>query len=287
MTTLPAAGYFTNAARTNAEAKTAQDDLLEVTREQPGGSAEQSLTIASGAVTPAAQASRAIKLAGEGAADDILDNVALTNVPTGARVILRGNGTDEITLNHGAGGSGQMLLRDAVDYVLDTDAKRVELQVIGTDLVEIWRSHPKLAEPRALVPTTSGTTSEITNISQNTRRLRVYVKALSTSTPGTASVLLQLGDATSFKTTGYAGDASAGFECGAGSLDGSTRDAVFTIDLLDPANNRWVANGHVRADADGGAKFGAISLAGAITRARLIVSGENFDAGDWTLRAEE
>jgi len=52
MTSLVAAGYFTNVSRTNAEAKSAQDDLVEVVRELLGGAAETTLTIATGSITP-------------------------------------------------------------------------------------------------------------------------------------------------------------------------------------------------------------------------------------------
>ena len=53
MATLPAAGYLSNAARKEGEAKTALEDLVASVKQIPGcGVAKTTLTIAAGAITP-------------------------------------------------------------------------------------------------------------------------------------------------------------------------------------------------------------------------------------------
>lgn len=157
MTTLPLE-TFLDADHTTGEMKSQFfGPMLDVQAETPGGGPEQALTIDSGSITPADKASRSIILTGEGSADDVLDSIDLTNWPDGAIGILRGNGSEVITLTDADGGAGQMLLRNGVDYVLDVDDRRVALQRIGTSLLEIWRSHAKVFESTLItVPMTAG-----------------------------------------------------------------------------------------------------------------------------------
>jgi hypothetical protein len=145
MTTLPVAGYFTDAARTNAEAKTGQDDMLEVQRESAGGAAMSELTIATGAVTPTV-GQHSIDTEAD-AASDTLDTIAQTNLPDGSLLMIRNDTAGrDVILNHGAGGAGQMLLKNNVDYTLDNTEKHMLLRREGTAWVEVFRSHEAVFE---------------------------------------------------------------------------------------------------------------------------------------------
>jgi hypothetical protein len=105
MTTLPAAGLFTNAATTNGQAKQAQDDMLAVQRQQPGGSAMSELTIAAGAITPTSGL-HSVDTELDAASDD-LDAIDQTNLPDGSLLFIR-NDTDgrAVVVKHGIVGAG-------------------------------------------------------------------------------------------------------------------------------------------------------------------------------------
>jgi hypothetical protein len=143
MTTLPVAGRFSDGTLTNAQAKSAQNDMLAAMREMLGGEAVTTLTIASGVITP----SRAVHLVdteGSAAADD-LDRIANTNHPDG-RVVIIGtvDAARDVTVRHGLATSGanlRILLAGGVDLVLSDPSMRLVLQRRGTDWVEIDRSY--------------------------------------------------------------------------------------------------------------------------------------------------
>jgi len=118
---LPAANYLSNAARTEGEQKVAFEDQRDAIAQVPGvGVAEQSLTIASGSITPADGAAGIIKIDTEGGAGtDDLTNVAQTNVPDGSLLWLRiTNNAHVVTVKHNSGGTGQITLRNGLDFVL-------------------------------------------------------------------------------------------------------------------------------------------------------------------------
>lgn len=142
MTTLPAAGYFSDADREWAEAKAAQDQVLDWASEQLGGGAESELTIASGDVTPPAQAARSFTIDTESDdGSDDLDHIVATNVPDGSLLQLRLEDASRIvTLKHATAGAGQLSLRDGRDLRLDAVGQRVTLQLIGTTWHEINRT---------------------------------------------------------------------------------------------------------------------------------------------------
>lgn len=135
MTTIPAASYFTNGSRTNAEAKIAQDDMLEVLREFPGGQTRSSLTIASGAVVPTRFSHTILN---EGAAvDDNLDNITVTNTPDGRLLLIfAGNGSQAVHVRHSQGGSGQIVTLDGGTVDLDATTDGMLLELVGTDWYE-------------------------------------------------------------------------------------------------------------------------------------------------------
>lgn len=139
----PAASYISNAARTEGENKTAFEDQLKATKQIPGaGEAEQALTIATGTITPASGASGIIAVDTEGAAaTDDLANIAVTNVDDNSLVILRNaNASRVVVVKNNAGGSGQISLKSAGDFVLaDPDRHWLLLKRSGTTLKEVAR----------------------------------------------------------------------------------------------------------------------------------------------------
>jgi hypothetical protein len=139
MTALFAATYISNAARTNAQVKQALEDLRSVVAEQPGGGLEQALTIATGSITPASGAARALVVDTEAAAaTDDLANIIQTNAPEGSLMVLRNaNAARTVVVKHNAGGAGQVTLQGSADRSL-VDAKTyLILMRVGTDWVEI------------------------------------------------------------------------------------------------------------------------------------------------------
>ena len=140
MTALPAAGHFVAGGTTNATAKTAQDDMTEVEREGVGGAAQTELTIASGSVTPTG-AEHSIDTESDDATDD-LANILQTNLFDGRHLLIRHDtGGRDVTVKHAAGGAGQILLKNNVDYLLDDVEKHLLLRREGTTWVEVFRSH--------------------------------------------------------------------------------------------------------------------------------------------------
>lgn len=142
MTDIPAAAYFSNPARTNQQAKTAQDAMLAVLRELLGGSAETTLTIAGGAVTPTA-ALHAIDTEGAAASDD-LTNILTTNHPEGRLLVISpASDARDVVVKHAAGGAGQILLADGADLTLSDSTMHLVLKRVGTDWKEVDRSYGK------------------------------------------------------------------------------------------------------------------------------------------------
>jgi hypothetical protein len=138
VTGIPAAGYFVNAARTNSEAKVAQDAMLEVMREQQGGSARTELTIATGAVVPD-RFSHTVDTEGDAASDD-LDNITTTNTPDGRWLtIFAANGARDVVVRHAQGGAGQVNTLDGLSVTLDDTTDGMLLERVGTDWYERLR----------------------------------------------------------------------------------------------------------------------------------------------------
>ena len=147
MTALIAAGVIgdTSVGHTKAELAVELEDLRDFIAESVlGASARYELTIASGAVTPpdGATAGGAIyKLDTEGGAStDVLDTIAQTNTHDGQLIILMAENTARVvTLNHGAGGTGEMTLTDGLDFALDTASKWIMFRRDGSAWVELMR----------------------------------------------------------------------------------------------------------------------------------------------------
>jgi len=139
MTTLPIAGFFTDPARINSEAKQGQDDILAVIRELLGGEAESTLTIAAGAVTPTT-AVHAIDTEAAGATDD-LDLIDQANLADGRFLLIHAaNAARTVVVKHLTAGAGQVKLADAVDFPLDDVDKMLLLRRVGTQWQEVFRA---------------------------------------------------------------------------------------------------------------------------------------------------
>lgn len=141
--TLPAIDYLNQNTRTEGEMKLALEDFLKGLKQVPGaGVAEQALTLATDAITPAVGASGIISVDTEAAAAaDNLANIVLTNVPDGSCLWLRiANNARVVTVKHLAGGSGQISLRSAADLVMSATTQWLCVKRTGTLLEEQWRA---------------------------------------------------------------------------------------------------------------------------------------------------
>lgn len=161
MSTLPATGYLSNAARTNAEMKTALEDVRNTIAELLGGSAGEAspLTIAGDSATPTAAVHR-IDTEAAAAADD-LKWLAQTNHPEGRLVLIRATDAGRVvTVKHAAGGVGQILLSNSADFVLNSTGKYILLKRYGTQWDEVYRSYgADSASARAFLGLTAAATA--------------------------------------------------------------------------------------------------------------------------------
>lgn len=160
------------------------------------------------------------------------------------------------------------------------------------------------AVPRMLLSTaqatTSGTSIDFTGIPSWTKRITVMLNGVSTS--GSSNIIIQLGTAGSFETTGYDGGSwqanvtvtsySTGFMLGNSNSAAQNVKETLVINLFDSATNTYVAfgTGAVNSAAGGNAHIqgGSKSLSGALTRVRLTTVGgtDTFDAGSVNLLYE-
>lgn len=141
MATLPAAGYFNNAARTEGEFKQAQEDFLAGVKQIPGaGVAELTATISSGSITPAGSGGVVVIDTEASAATDDLTNIATTNYPDGSMLLIRNsNAARFVVVKHLSGGAGQMNLDRGGEYTLDDTKKWLLLQRRSADWYEVFR----------------------------------------------------------------------------------------------------------------------------------------------------
>lgn len=258
---------------------------LNFLKEQPGGSIEDTQTIATGVIVPAVGESRAIQIDTEAAAaTDFLDNITNTNVPVGGYVQLRSTDTGRvIEIRHQQGGAGQITLRDGVSYFLDDPQKRILFQRVGTDFEEVWRSGDR--DLRAEIATTSGTVHTFSTISANTTFARWTSRAVSHSAGTSPTLRLRVGDGT-IKISGYneQGFARDNIQLSAGMVLGDVLDAQVEFQLMDRANNRWSYKYY--AEETGGTRqgVGEFTLTNPLSDIQLDWSGgETFDAGSISL----
>lgn len=131
MTTFPAANYWSNAGRTEAEQKQFGEDFLAATKQLIGGSASSTLTIASDQITPTGGFHYVDTQAA--AATDDLAQILQTNLPDGSFLMLGlANAAHNVVIKHNAGGTGTIKLVGAVDVTLDLVSSFILFQRVGT-----------------------------------------------------------------------------------------------------------------------------------------------------------
>lgn len=137
----PLAGVFTDPATTNNVAKEAQEAILAFARQSiPGVGLYNTYTIATGALTPAGTEAVLRVNTESSAASDDLTSIVQTNTKDGQTLIITPADAGRIvTVKHGAGGAGQILLRGDRDLVLDIETY-LWLHRVGTNWVEINRT---------------------------------------------------------------------------------------------------------------------------------------------------
>jgi hypothetical protein len=233
MTTLPATGYFTNASRTNAEAKQGQDDVLAFLRQMPGGDAPTTLTLASDQVTPT-KGTHAIDTEAAASTDN-LAQILQTNLPDGSYLFIHSaNNSRTVVVKHAAGGTGQISLSDGLDFSLTEVTMWLLLQRNGTLWEERlryygnaparltrrqdWSKGANIASAATITPGNDGNYFEITGTTTITAIASVAAGSLialefqgiltfthNASTlilPGAANIITAAGDTASFVSLG-------------------------------------------------------------------------------------
>ncbi len=105
----------------------------------PGYSADSTLTISGGSVTPT-KGNHNIETVGGGATSD-LSNIATTNLDDGRMLVITClNPSHIVVVKHTAGGAGQIHLNDGLDYSLNSLSAILTLKRIGADWYEANRS---------------------------------------------------------------------------------------------------------------------------------------------------
>jgi hypothetical protein len=227
MANLPASGYLSNAARTEAEMQTAFESLRDVVAEL-GSTAPTTRTIASGNL-PVPNASLVL-VRSEGystGADDVLDTITTTGIDQGRIVILRNSNTasteaassEKITISHGTGANAIELTDDA-SFILCAD-RLIALVYNGTRWLELWRSYGRKNAQDA--------TAERAYLGLGTAAVEAIATAVGA---GTSGKLLKVGAATSLAENAIlALDANGNIK--AGSADGGNAATLDSLDSTD------------------------------------------------------
>lgn len=169
-TSFPAAGDIsaTGGAETNAVKKVVLEQLMAACKGLVGAQDEGALTIASGSVTPDGTTASWTVDTEAAAATDTLANIIQTNYEEGRLLLLRNaDNARVVTIDHGAGGAGQILLAGDLDLELRDTEEFVILRRDGTTWVEVYRSYRNRADrvititevaasPKVLVPGDTG-----------------------------------------------------------------------------------------------------------------------------------
>jgi hypothetical protein len=271
--TLPVSGYISSPGRTSGEQKTALEDLRDHVAQLPGGSAEATLTIASGNVTPGgedsgrAKSTYAIDTEGAAGTDD-LTNIIQTNIEDGAIVLIHNVSTARIVVcKHVAGGTGQLSFTGGVDVSLRDPKQWLILKRTGSLWEELVRS-PSLMygtteESGFVVESAKGTADRV----QRTRYLPVghgrlsYVSATQIAFQPFKGTLLPVKDANGWRMRdiGSSGVVSSNpttatnFVNGTGSqiLGASTTYDVYVFDNAGTLTFDFRTPGHSRDTSTG------------------------------------
>ncbi len=143
MAILPAAGYLSNAARKEGEAKQSLEDLVASVKQMPGsGVAETTLTMASGSITPPSGGPGSFTVDTEAlASTGNLTNIVQTNLPDGSMLLIAcANAARNVVVKHAAGGAGQIMLRSGADMTLSLTTSSLLLIRNGSLWTEVFRA---------------------------------------------------------------------------------------------------------------------------------------------------
>lgn len=146
-----------------------------------------------------------------------------------------------------------------------------------------------------VIPTTSGTSNDITGIPSWAKKITIMLEGVSTN--GSSTPQIQLGDSGGIETTGYlsggatvtstaaAANSTTGLLTGTGGAAGDVRHGAFT--LINISGNTWVLSGNLGYSSTGVVSIGggAKTLTGVLDRIRLTtVNGtDTFDAGNMNI----
>lgn len=138
MSTLPVAGYLSDATRTNAQQKQAFEDLRSVVAQMPGGSAHAAYTLSADAITPLVGMFSVDTESGDPADD--LKTIVATGFQSGSEVYLHcADASRVVTVKNSTGSAPQIVTADGRDVVLDNLFKWLHLRYDGTNWREVGR----------------------------------------------------------------------------------------------------------------------------------------------------
>lgn len=169
---------------------------------------------------------------------------------------------------------------DAAALTAGTDGKFPDAATIRADI------DASVQLTLATMQTASGTAVTFTGIPAGTKEIELMFADLSMN--GTDHILVQIGDAGGFETTGYAsgsGDRSADSISTAGFIirigaAGDIADGVMHLRLMDAATFKWAASHAVTRPGTTVSGGGAKALSAELTQIRVVPSGaDSFDGG--------
>jgi hypothetical protein len=224
-----------------------------------------------------------------------MQDVSATSRILGRKTALAGD-TEECTLSEvldfvGSPAQGDILYRGASTWTklgAGTSGQVLKTQGVGAN--PIWDSVGGITS--ATAQSASGTFVDFTSIPSGVKRITVMFNGVSTN--GSSNLLIQLGDAGGFETTGYAsyscklggtsvtsgGVSTSGFIADIDTTSSSLNGSVFISKL---SGNIWVANGFLTdiSNSLGMPVSGSKTLSDVLTSIRITTSNgaETFDAG--------
>jgi hypothetical protein len=145
------------------------------------------------------------------------------------------------------------------------------------------------------VASTSGTSIDFTGIPSWAKRITVMFSGVSLS--GSDDIVMQLGDAGGFETTGYIGGVSTGgiavynstfFSLCLGDTPATTNYSG-SVNISNLTGNNWVSSGILAPNASLGVSYsgGSKTLSDVLTQVRITRDGTNtFDAGTINIQYE-
>lgn len=240
--------------------------------------------------------------------DPAWGSLDLTTDVTG--VLPAANGGTGVSVFPAPGALGNVLYSDGTDWTAAalptlvpdaTDSVKGVVELATTAEIEAGTDTTRAITPAGLrggalvrmtaQATTSGTEKDFTSIPSWVRRITVMFSGVSTN--GTNGILIQLGDAGGFETTGYASSASyggsvgnyssstAGFIVDAGNTASATTTRRGFVEIVNMDGNQWICSGSIDSGQVSAAISGSKTLSDVLTQVRITTVGgtDTFDAG--------